>query len=63
MRASVNDELCRGHGVCVGICPQVFTLTDDGYAEAIDGPIPAEFVDAVTEAVQACPEHAISAGE
>ena len=35
MRASVNDGLCRGHGVCVALCPEVFTLTDWGYAEAI----------------------------
>lgn len=61
MKAEVNDSLCRGHGACVAICPEVFTLTDDGYAEAIDTEVPEEFVDAVNDAVAACPEHAISA--
>lgn len=61
MIAVVNDSLCRGHGVCVGICPEVFTLTDGGYAEAIDTPVPPEYADQVAEAISACPEHAISA--
>ncbi len=62
MKVRVDDDRCGGHGVCVGICPEVFTLTDDGYAVvAIDGEVPAEFEAGVTEAVAACPEHAISA--
>ncbi|MBI3214323.1 MAG: ferredoxin [Mycobacterium sp.] len=60
MRVSVNDGLCRGHGVCVAVCPDVFTLLDDGYAEAIDGEIPPDQQAAVVEAIEACPEHAIS---
>lgn len=59
MRVAVDDELCRGHGVCAALCPQVFTLTDGGYAEAIDTDIPAELEAAVAEAAQSCPEQAI----
>jgi ferredoxin len=43
----------------VGVCPEVFTLTDDGYAEAIADEIPAQFEEPVHEAIGACPEHAI----
>jgi len=62
MKVSVNDALCRGHGVCVAVCPEVFTLLDDGYAEAIDSEVPADQENAVKEAIGACPEHAITAG-
>ncbi len=59
MRVAVDDELCRGHGVCAALCPQVFTLTDGGYAEAIDTEIPAQLEAAVAEAAESCPEQAI----
>ena len=36
MRVWVDDQRCRGHGMCLTLCPDVFSLTDDGYAEAID---------------------------
>ena len=60
MKVSVNDGLCRGHGVCVAVCPEVFTLTEWGYAEAIEDDVPAEHEDAVREAIDCCPEHAIT---
>lgn len=59
MRVVVDDDLCRGHGVCAALCPQVFTLTDGGYAEAIDADIPSEFEATVAEAAESCPERAI----
>ena len=61
MKATVDDQRCRGHGVCLTICPEVFTLTDDGYAVAQEGEVPAELEAAVAEAVESCPEHAITA--
>ncbi|WP_319448716.1 MULTISPECIES: ferredoxin [unclassified Mycobacterium] len=59
MKAVVDDDRCRGHGVCVAICPEVFTLTDDGYARAETSDVPTKLGDTVTEAVDGCPEHAI----
>jgi ferredoxin len=59
MRVTVDDDACRGHGICVGLCPEVFTLTDGGYAEAVATDILAELEGAVAEAVSSCPEHAI----
>ena len=60
MKATVDDQHCRGHGVCLTICPEVFTLTDDGYAVA-QAEIPVEVEAAVSEAVASCLEQAITA--
>jgi ferredoxin len=60
MKVWVDDQRCRGHGVCVTLCPGVFELTDDGYAEAIASDVPTEFEAATQEAIQSCPEQAIA---
>jgi ferredoxin len=46
--------------VCVTLCPEVFNLTDDGYAEAISADVPPEFEAATQEAIDCCPEQAIA---
>lgn len=61
MKVTVDADRCRGHAVCWGLCPEVFTLTDDGYAVVREPEVPAEFEDAVRAAVRQCPEHAITA--
>ena len=61
MRVSVDDQRCRGHGVCTTLCPDVFSLTDDGYAVAIPSDVPTGLEEATQEAIQCCPEQAISA--
>ena len=61
MKVTVDDQRCRGHGVCVTICPEVFSLNDDGYSEVQMPDVPAEFDTDVQEAVDSCPEQAISA--
>ncbi|KAA9151070.1 ferredoxin [Amycolatopsis acidicola] len=60
MRVTVDDDRCRGHGVCCAICPEVFALSDDGYAEVLTPDVPAEHENSVREAVESCPEHAIT---
>jgi ferredoxin len=60
MKAVVDEDRCRGHGVCWSLCPQVFTLTDDGYAVASPDEVPDEHVELVRQAVANCPEHAIT---
>ncbi|NTY60507.1 ferredoxin [Mycolicibacterium sphagni] len=59
MKASIDDGRCRGHGVCTTICPEVFAMTDDGYAEAILDEVPDELQDSAREAAEACPENAV----
>ncbi|MBY8861027.1 ferredoxin [Nocardia sp. CA2R105] len=61
MKVEVDADRCRGHGICLTICPEVFTLTDDGYAEAVAEVDPG-FEAAVREAERGCPERAIVLG-
>jgi ferredoxin len=60
MKVWVDDQRCRGHGVCTTLCADVFSLTDDGYAVAIETDVPTEFEADTREAIQCCPEQAIS---
>jgi len=59
MKVSVDDQCCRGHGVCVTLCPEVFSLTEDGYSVAITSEIQTELEAATREAIECCPEQAI----
>jgi ferredoxin len=63
MRVHIDDDRCRGHGMCCTLSPQVFELTEHGYAVALLPEIPGELHDAVRTAVDQCPEHAISISE
>ncbi|HUO37913.1 MAG TPA: ferredoxin [Mycobacterium sp.] len=60
MRVGVDDQRCRGHGVCITLCPEVFTLTDDGYAVVEKPEVPTELEAGAREAIDCCPEQAIS---
>jgi ferredoxin len=60
MKVAVDDGRCRGHGMCLTICPEVFELTDDGYAVADPEEVPAGLEVAAREAIENCPECAIS---
>jgi ferredoxin len=60
MKVAVDPDRCRGHGVCVSLCPEVFRLIDDGYSEAYVPEVPKGSEDAARDAVESCPEQAIS---
>ena len=60
MKVTVDDQRCRGHGMCLTLCPEVFDLTDDGYAVADPEEVPAGLETAAREAIENCPEQAIS---
>ncbi len=59
MKVTVDDDRCRGHAVCCSLCPEVFTLTDDGFTVVQAPEVPAEFEEAVRAASGSCPERAI----
>lgn len=57
MTAHVNEN-CIGCGLCTGISPDVFTMTDEGTAAARDEIFP-EQEPQVQEAAESCPVDAI----
>ncbi|MGI6188597.1 MAG: ferredoxin [Clostridiales bacterium] len=59
MRAYVDKDACIGCGLCTDICPEVFSLDDDGLAEAIDEEIADDVLDSAREAEEQCPTGAI----
>jgi len=60
MKVHVDTEVCAGFGVCLGLCPEVFELHDDGYAIVLVSEVPPELEDEVRAAVSQCPSNAIS---
>ena len=60
MKVRVDAGVCAGFSACLGVCPEVFELHDDGYAVVKLGVVPKEFEDAVRRAVSQCPSGAIS---
>jgi ferredoxin len=59
VKVFVDDDACRGHGVCLAACPEVFDLSDGGYAVTLVSEVPAEHEESVREAAACCPEKAI----
>jgi len=59
MRVEVSSTKCCGYGICAETCPTVFKLDDQGFAY-VDGDVSPEDEAAVMEAVDSCPEEAIS---
>jgi ferredoxin len=60
MIVHVDSNYCTGHGRCVGFAPEFFELGDEGYLDIEDQVVPDEHLESVREAVQNCPERAIS---
>jgi ferredoxin len=63
MKVRVDPEICAGFGVCLGLCPEVFALHDDGYAIVLVGEVPPELEDMVRKAAVQCPSNAISVSD
>lgn len=57
MKVYVDKDTCIGCGVCEGICPDVFKMTDDGKAEAI---VPETETACAQDAADSCPVQAIT---
>lgn len=67
MKITVDLDLCQGHSVCLGECPEVFDVQDseDGYPQVVvlqENP-PDELRDKVMKAATYCPNHVITVTE
>ncbi|MGH3247700.1 MAG: ferredoxin [Trebonia sp.] len=60
MNVTVDPDRCQGHARCWDICPEVFSLNDEGNAEVLLPVVPAEFEAQVEKAAANCPERAIT---
>ncbi len=60
MRIVVDEQLCKGHGVCMGEAPEVFSVTRKGELTVLQ-PRPGAALRAQVEAaVKYCPTGALS---
>ena len=58
MKYYVNEN-CIGCGLCESVCPEVFSLSDEGVAVAISEDVPEEALESAAEAMSDCPVSAI----
>ena len=67
MKITVDLDLCQGHSVCLGECPEVFNVedTEDGYPQVVVlQEIPSEDLrEKVMTAATYCPNHVITVSE
>lgn len=61
MKYLVDPALCAGHGMCVVVAEDVYTLDDAGFnaAVGIETEVPPGSEDAAVAGANACPEQAI----
>lgn len=73
MKVWIDQDLCTGDGLCEEICPDVFTLLDDGLAYVKEGDnvlsnpggaealvvVPAGLEEAAIESAEECPGECI----
>jgi len=67
VKVVVDKDLCQGHSVCLGECPEVFDVaeSDDGYPQVVvlaENPA-EELRDKVMAAARYCPNHVITVVE
>jgi len=53
----VDQELCIGCGICYDMCPEVFTMTEEGKAQAVKTECAVHNLE---EVANACPTEAIN---
>ena len=60
MRAAVDAGICQGHARCWQICPEVFSLDEEGHSYVANPEVPVDLEAKVREAANNCPERAIT---
>ena len=62
MKAKVDPKVCQAHGVCEGLCPEVFKVVGEKSEVQVDD-VPQEAEDSCRKAAGGCPTGAISIEE
>ncbi len=60
MKISVDLGLCRGHGQCEDVAPEIFGINDAGIVELLNDSPDESFRKHVMEAARLCPERVIT---
>ncbi len=60
MRVAVDPDRCEGHARCWQICPEVFSLDEEGHSYVTVGEVPPELEETARQAADNCPERAIT---
>ncbi len=55
MKASVDQDGCISCGLCIDVCPEVFSYNSDDKSVAIDDDIPEDALERAEEARDGCP--------
>ncbi len=63
MKVKVDKNSCIGCGACCAVCPNVFDMTDDGYATAKVVEVAEGDKATCQDAVDGCPVSAITVEE
>lgn len=59
MKVNVNKDKCIGCGYCTNVADEVFSFSDDGYAQADNSKITDSNIEDVKVAIESCPVEAI----
>ena len=59
MQVIIDQDACIACGLCIGICPDVFSACANGTVHAKHGAVSPENEDAVRKAADSCPTEAI----
>jgi ferredoxin len=60
MKVVVDFDTCASNAVCMGICPEVFEVRDDGFLYVLDENPPAELNEKLRQAESNCPTGSIT---
>ena len=60
MRIAIDPGRCQGHARCWDLSPDLFDLDDEAHGVVRTPEVPEDLEDKAREAVQNCPERAIS---
>lgn len=63
MKVKVIEDKCIGCGQCEAVCPDVFQIGDEGFAEVVTNEFKEELIDDIKMAASGCPTDAIEVNE